>query len=399
MKVVKTFFKNMNNYRNYVFLFVFIFIILLGMSTLIRKEKHFSNNENRNLIPIPHFTIDSFLTSEFQDTFTKSLSDQFLLAETTKKIMNKYTKLLNYSTININICKNKYVKIGKEHYVYDCNDGIVHIPVSYTKEENNWLNQEIYKINTNIKTTYHYYILDSYNFDFETNKKIYNFETYFNKNYSEFNFNNYDEFEKYFYKTDHHWNYKGSYKAYREIIQLLLGKNEELINPRKITEYDVDFDGSFARVSKSLDFNEKFKTYDYKSKEFNTIINKTEKTYGKYKEYHNGEFKTNNLVNHYGEFYGYDEGELILDFYNNKDKENLLVLSNSFSNSNIKLIASHFHKTYKVDVRHYEKDMEEEFNYEKYIKTNDIDKVVFIGNINFYKDFILRMEAGEIDGI
>ncbi len=41
MKKIKTFFKNINNYRNYVFLFVFIFVILLGMSTLIRKEKHF----------------------------------------------------------------------------------------------------------------------------------------------------------------------------------------------------------------------------------------------------------------------------------------------------------------------------------------------------------------------
>ena len=54
----------------------------------------------------------------------------------------------------------------------------------------------------------------------------------------------------------------------------------------------------------------------------------------------------------YGTVFGNDEGEVIFDLDN--DSSNLLIIGESYDNAIIKLIASHFDKTYCVDLRYYE---------------------------------------------
>ncbi len=85
----------------------------------------------------------------------------------------------------------------------------------------------------------------------------------------------------------------------------------------------------------------------------------------------------------YGGYYGPDLGLIEFDFHQ-PHKENLLVIGESYDNAISDLLASHFNKSYYVDLRAYETDMGEEFNIEKFIKDKDISKVLFIGNIDFY---------------
>ena len=89
------------------------------------------------------------------------------------------------------------------------------------------------------------------------------------------------------------------------------------------------------------------------------------------------------FVNHYAEFYGYDFGEVVFDYKNNND--NLLILSNSFSNPINTLLASHFNKTYVIDPRYYKLEGSK-FNYRNYIEKHKIDKVLIMGNITFFND-------------
>ena len=62
-------------------------------------------------------------------------------------------------------------------------------------------------------------------------------------------------------------------------------------------------------------------------------------------------------------------------------RKNILLLGDSFDNAIRKLVASHFNKTFSVDERTYEEDMGEPFILAEYVQKNDIDIVVYDGDI------------------
>ena len=85
----------------------------------------------------------------------------------------------------------------------------------------------------------------------------------------------------------------------------------------------------------------------------------------------------------YGKFYGGDMGEIIFDT-GNTEKDSILVLGESYDNAILKLLASHFDKTYSVDMRFYKAYMGNDFNISEFVKEHSIDTVLFIGNIDFF---------------
>ena len=100
--------------------------------------------------------------------------------------------------------------------------------------------------------------------------------------------------------------------------------------------------------------------------------------YGKQEEYFDKIYDNNNkYINHYGEFYGYDYGEIIYDF-NQLQKENLLIIASSFSNPINSLLASNFNKTYIIDLRHYKNYTGYDFDIKEYIDKNNIQKTLII---------------------
>ena len=76
----------------------------------------------------------------------------------------------------------------------------------------------------------------------------------------------------------------------------------------------------------------------------------------------------------------------------NEEKENVLIIGESFDNAILKLIASHFNKTFSVDLRYYKAYMGKDFSLSSYLTENDINKVLFIGNIDYFigSDFEVR---------
>lgn len=82
---------------------------------------------------------------------------------------------------------------------------------------------------------------------------------------------------------------------------------------------------------------------------------------------------------------------MVFDF-NKPKKTNLLILGSSYTNPINKLIASHFNKTYVVDLRHYAWAKGEDFNIKEYLKDNKIDKVLIISDFNFLQDHDFDIE-------
>ena len=196
----------------------------------------------------------------------------------------------------------------------------------------------------------------------------------------------FEDYYRYYYKTDHHWNYQGSYTGYRQIIRMLLGEDEPLMEPLETVEFPVCFNGSLNTLISRDTSDEKFTVYRFDFPEMTVRINGKRKTgYGKQDAYFSGKYnKRNKLTNHYGEFYGGDQG-LVQFTTGDESKENILVFAGSFSNAVDMLIASHFNNTYFVDMRHYKEDMGEKFNLTQSIKKWHISKVLLLGDGYFFK--------------
>ena len=89
----------------------------------------------------------------------------------------------------------------------------------------------------------------------------------------------YDQYKDYFYETDHHWNYKGSYQGYKDIINLLL-PGEEIIKPMETKTFDTYYYGSNARTTSIFTNKEKFTVYNFDIPKNTVYINGSKSTYG-----------------------------------------------------------------------------------------------------------------------
>lgn len=190
----------------------------------------------------------------------------------------------------------------------------------------------------------------------------------------------YEQYKEYFYETDHHWNYKGSYQGYKDIINMML-PGEQVIEPIGTKTYDVYYYGSNARTTSLYTNKEKFSVYEYQLKKYNTKINGSYARYDNHYLYENGTYSKEEGYNHYRAYYGGDYAEVIYEF-NQPEKENLLIIAPSYSNANNNLIASHFNNTYVIDLRHYYNEFEKEFNPEEYCKKHNITKVLVMLSID-----------------
>ena len=201
-----------------------------------------------------------------------------------------------------------------------------------------------------------------------------------------FEINSFADFADRFYKTDHHWNYKGSYEAYLEVLQLL-GCGEQPLAPVDTVTLSQSFEGSKTADMDGL-FVEDFTVYRFDYPPMTISVNgNLAADYGEAEAYLSSE-RTD--VSYAG-FYGEDNGEIVFDT-NNTNKENILLIGESYDNAILKLVASHYNRTYSVDLRNYRAFMGEDFHLDSYVKENDISKVLLIGSAEYFigEDFLLE---------
>ncbi len=197
-----------------------------------------------------------------------------------------------------------------------------------------------------------------------------------------------ETYQEYFYKTDHHWNYHASYLGYKQIIRMLLGKKEPIMKPLETVQFPFMFNGSYNRRLNRTDSDQAFTVYRFDYPEMTVKINgKRKKSYGQQEAYFTGKYSEDALTNHYGQFYGGDSG--IVEFCTNQpEKENIIIISNSFSNAVSMLIASHFNHTWFIDMRYYNRDMKKDFNLKESIKAWKANKVLLLGDGVFFSSDI-----------
>ena len=373
-------------YSQLSFLIVLIiFFGINGLKILINSNVH-NEAENRTSYKIEKPSFDKIISREYQDDLEIAIGDQMLKYNYFKKFYSRLSGFANLKTIslfNMNANK-KYINLKNIQlignslvYGFQDYDGFV----STAKNDVEQINKIIENTKANI---YLYFVKTDTNFNFEKNEPI-NPEEYLKENLKlnnerikTLNFNSYEEYKEYFYSIDHHWNHIGSYKGYLEMADMM-NLDNKLEPEEEVCFNNAKSQGSkISKIGNYNFFKEVFCKYEFKLPEYEIYIDKKLSQYGTATE----ELKQMSDIS-YANIYGGDYGEILFINKNINSDRSLLIYSNSFSNAVNKLLASHYKTTYVIDGRHYKK-----VNLVDYIKENNIDDVLIIGNSMLFWDDI-----------
>lgn len=419
--------------RNIIFIcMISIFILFFIGGIPFRGIENHSITENRSLVTFPSFCLSSFMDASYQDQLENALSDQLILSQNLKTAYNQFKRTsLN---LTIRLLKNKEIEMlqppaspdraesnhpidlsnkpaeptphvdpphfhlsltprGDDLMELDDSHHLVFPPRTiedadplFTSKTNNY--NEFISLYPNIDF-YSYYIETDVDINFikgEITHDLAHFlQSKFNKNivFDFLKVSTPKDYQQYFFKTDHHWTIPGQLQGYKDIVTLLKGKEEPLLDLEAVTFPEVKYYGYKSRKLDDFGIYDSFGFWKASLPEHKEYINGKEMHYGDQSAYERGEYSLEEGTNHYGACYGYDFGLIEYDFPDTT-KGNLLLFVDSFSNPINALIASHFHHTYVVDLRYYERDYGNPFDFSDFAEGKDIDKVLFSGYYFFY---------------
>lgn len=190
------------------------------------------------------------------------------------------------------------------------------------------------------------------------------------------------DYERLFYQTDHHWNHIGAQQGYEDILSLL-GVTEAPFQPAEEVVFDAVYNGSYVKRTGVKNATEPFAVYRYELPECRVTVGGRMRKIGRAEAYFAGKYARDILAAHYATFYGGDFGEIIYDT-GMTDRENLLILCNSYGCSVRELIARHFNKTCVVDLREYMSQTGKSMKIHQYIQSHEIDKVLILGDVSYF---------------
>lgn len=201
-----------------------------------------------------------------------------------------------------------------------------------------------------------------------------------------------DEYKDKFYLTDHHWNINGALDGYRSIAKML--EFEDVNDFNFITNKDRKFYGSFSKSALNDDINDYILDIDIKE-DYDVTINgkKKDELFKPRKIRLDRNYK---YYDYYVQYFNGQYGNIIYD-YHNEEKDNLLILSDSYVWQIDYLIAKHYNKTHVINLR-YDEYENNNFNLREYVSSNDISKILFLyegGSILFDQynyDFVGRVK-------
>lgn len=375
---------------------IFVIFLTLPIAVFVREEKDISTTENRSL-----FKKSDIRLSNLNDDLQRYFQDQFLYGERLKNIYNTGKNKVIKISMNIIEYSNimDRIPMGSDLFRLSGSDYIVYNPANFNESCGVYLDiiKSINDLSEN-NLDKQFYVYNIVTDDTIDNKSDYDelLRENLNSNIkymSSTKINTYDDYKKSFYKTDHHWNKDGQYDGYADIIGLI--GDEINITPKGIKKFDgIKFLGSKARTLGNNDIYDDFEVYEYVYPEMEVKINSKEvEDYGDAKAFYNENIKSSDIYqNYYADFYGSDYGIIEFNVDDNADKSNILIISNSYSNPINKLIASSFHNTYVVDLRWYNQQNCEEFDANEFIKENDIDKILILGNYKYFTNSKFKIQ-------
>jgi len=332
------------------------------------------------------------------DYYNKVESLKTALDNRTTNYFPYYGELVSlYSNGNQNLNKliySKYVPLGtnsdSDFIIKDTTYNKLYLLSSKTNEELDKRSEKLIKfysdLSKNIDSELYIYLPSRNEFQENLNKELeyrnmYKYVDKFINNVEgvtikKLTIDSEEQYHDYYFGSDHHWNMLGAYAGYQEIIDMLGVKDytkvDELFKVNKIK-----YRGSLSKSIKDLNVYDNL--YDIKvNLKKHTILVNDEEVPSKYKPRNIENLNKGNssFYDYYvGYFYGL-YGKVVYDF-NQPDKENVLIIADSYSWQIDHLIASNFNKTHILNLL-YDEFESSELNIKKYVEENNIDKVLFL---------------------
>ena len=439
---------------NLIFIGLLALVLVIGTVRTFAFPKDINEYENRTAEKVLEFKSGLYASGEYQDSVENALADQVPLAESFKKAYNTAlsgfkNKMLAAAGVGAGSESGLEFKSGTEEFratVVKLTDEInmVGDHLYYSKGRTMWdtsrLDAGIEKINKAVLAHpelnfYAYYVEREIENDFETGEKVQlaeyldehlNFGTGERQSlamlanhashFAKFEVSDFETFDKYFFKTDHHWNYLGSYKGYLEVCQLLdlpvtspapavtspaAGFGEPLA-PHGTAEVGW-MSGSRAAGIGESSYTEVLTVYRFDFPQMAITINgsapvgvegNTNGDYGSQKEliasavnWNPDDRSAENNVT-YAKFYGNDYAEVVLknNGASGGNGRNLLIFGDSYDNAMLKLLAASYDTVYSIDVRWYENLAGHPFDFDQYVAAHRVDDVLFIGSNTLFEN-------------
>ena len=380
--------------RNKLLSLLLILLFVLGIGLFILPQRYESKMEKRLLATNESIVLDNKLSLNIENV----LKDQFYFRDflthnyfeiktNLNRVINKFVDgsislvykvkgLLNGGgTIDIdNDFKNDVSMLYLSDDVIEINDGyLINGIVEYNDEQLQLASSRGYNVNEfdklypDVKTYIYFPTRLEEMLNSEKENRLLCRENYLrqlngNISYSALKIGSVEDHQKYFYKSDEHW------KA--DIIDMI-SKDYELGPIKEIEKeivYDREFKGNISSKIGMVGSSDKLEDYILKDLgEYDYFANGNKIDLNEAKELYaaNG---NDTVYSDYDLYFGDNYFLREFDFHQD-DKPNILIFADSYINTNMSWIASHFNKTLIIDLR----AKPDDFNLDYYINEYDID--------------------------
>lgn len=366
-----------NKFLTIAFLVVIfgVFLFVPAKEMLIRLHKvNFYKSDNWKTVPKTNdkiydkiMSLESFIENRYENYFP---------------FYNKINSVYYNSIINVDslYLDDIYLKenTDQDRVFYDKDNNFYYLVNKYSKDElNNRMNTEVgfynslaskySNINFAIYLPLRYEMTSAKNVN-GYHDMVVEFEEKLDDNIqvTDLDSKTTEEYLKYFYKTDHHFNSYGAYISYNDILDMygipsnLEFKIKEVINP---------YYGSMAKSLLSTKVSDTLIALDYPN-------NLKVKVDGEDFKPLEVDKKANPFYDYYVKYFNGQYDEVIYQSELHTGN-NLLIISDSFAWQIDYLLASHFDNTYVINMR-YGKWKNNNLDFDKYVKENNITHVLVL---------------------
>lgn len=396
------------------------FLIVIPVYMIfIKTPNEKSEIENRYLTTFAQLEGKSFMDKSFQETLSDAMIDQFVMRYRFNNI-KKQVEILTANMLEPLYIADKtdltlsfvpgsgVVRVGESNYLMNY---VMDYKEEYEKqylsrfEQINQLQRDYPDIRVSVyKPTQ---IHEVSFFDEANNIKSYGqfynqlFEEKLHVNYNSLKIENINTYFNYFYSSDHHWNNRGSYQGYLDILALLkidelpVAIADEVCNDQNIFNGTFSSRTSFAYPG-SIMCAYQFK--DLAEVEVSSISNE----FGKEEAdsvLGNTMYKVENVENSntfaeknkevLPEGYYYNEaypayGPLSVFDSHQADKKSILIVGDSYMGPVLPLLANHFNRIYAVNPSVYQELTGENFDIYRFLNEEKVDEVLIMYTIENY---------------
>jgi hypothetical protein len=183
---------------------------------------------------------------------------------------------------------------------------------------------------------------------------------------------------RHYYRTDHHANTAGILEAYQGIYNLLSSNYMNIpprLEPSSLVNFpDIAFLGTLARRTLYPIPGDEFVGFQA---DFPSCTVSDQGIVGDYDsrdEYLQGIYPKEPYVDHYGKYFGTQQGLLEYHCETQSDR-NILIVGDSYARPLVKLIANHYKHTYYVDLR-----QNTDFSLSEFTSSHNIDDFLIVSD-------------------